>query len=175
MKPLLLKTEWKAWDFLISIKKSDKDKDFKNTEIQLVFPASPFFCCHIGWGTQWLCPKAPSANTVPLFLQWHSAARRWNPWTNIRDLFLPERAEKQQTISIFILSHSFYFFSSSVHIVHLTQAMFSKIVIFVSSCIMRSYLWYKRLRHCMTCFTCMRSSKTAVCLHFHTLLSCIFL
>ena len=109
MKPLL-KMEWKAWDFLISIKKtkSDREKDFKNTEIQLVFPASPFFCCHIRWGTQWLFPRGP-ANTVPLFHQWHSAARRWNPWTHIRDLFLPERAEKQRSISIFIFLHSFYF------------------------------------------------------------------
>lgn len=106
---LFWRREWKAWDFLISITKNlTEKKTLKNTEFQLVFPASPFFCCHIGWGTQWLFPKAP-ANTVPVFLQWHSAARRWNPWTNIRDLFLPERAEKQQSIGIFILSHSFYF------------------------------------------------------------------
>lgn len=123
-------------------KKSDRLKDLKTLKFSW-FSWSPFFCCHVVWATQWLFPKAP-ADTVPLFLQWRSAARRWNPWTNIRDLFLPERSEKQQSIS------NFYFvalllFPSSVHIVHLTQAMFSKnCVIFLFSCILRLYLWYKK-------------------------------
>lgn len=41
--------------------------DFKktNTANQQVFLRAPFFCCHIGWRTQWLFPDAP-ANTVPL-------------------------------------------------------------------------------------------------------------
>lgn len=34
-------------------------------------------------------PKT-KATRSPLFLQWRSAARRWNSWTRVRDLFLPE-------------------------------------------------------------------------------------
>lgn len=160
------KTEWKAWDLPIYMKKSDgfkKKKQLKNTEIQLVVLRPPLFCCHNGWGTHWLLPDAP-ANTVPLFLQWQSAARRWNSWTNIRDLFLPERGEKQQSISIFIFSHSFYL--PQVCILYawlrlcLVQWWVVFFFVFFSSCITRSYLWYKKASWpCVTCFTCMRSLK----------------
>lgn len=107
VKPLWT-TEWKAWDLLIYMKKSDRLKDLKNNEIQLV--SLHLFSSAVILDEEHTdyFPNAP-ANAVPLFLQWHLAARRWNSWTNIRDLFLPERGEKQQSISIFIFSHSFYF------------------------------------------------------------------
>lgn len=153
-------------------KKIRQIKRLKNTEIHLVFLRPLFFCCHIGWGTQWLFPEAP-ANTVPLFLQWHSAARRWNSWTNIRDLFLPERGERQHSISIFIFSHSFYF--PQVCILY-TCLRLCLVIFFILSCITRSYLWYKKAPGLVwPVITCMRSLKTAVCLHFHTLFGCIFL
>ena len=83
---------------------------------------------------------------LPLFLQWQSAARRWNSWTNIRDLFLPEWGEKQQSISIFIFSHSFYLPQVCILYTWLRLCLVQWWVycflffVFFSSCIMRSYL-----------------------------------
>lgn len=104
-------------DLYIKTKQSDRFKK-TNTENQMVFLSPLFFCCH--WTRNTV--NTPQSQRKSPFLQWHSAARRWNPWTNIRDLFLPERSEQQQFIGIFILLHCFYF-PPSVHIVHLPQAV----------------------------------------------------
>lgn len=98
----------KRKDFLIYMKKSDRLRDFKNTEIELVF-LHPLSSAVTSDEEHSDCSPKPRPTQSFSFLQWHSASRRWNSRTNIRDLFLPERAETQQSISTFIFSHSFYF------------------------------------------------------------------
>lgn len=125
-----LKPEWKARDFLIYMGKKSDLKDLKNTEIQLVFLRPLFFCRHIGWRTQGLLPKSPSQHPPPPLSRFSSGAR------------LPEDGTHGQTSETYFYQRSsssifsiFYFpqllFSTSVHIVHLSQAMFSGLVIYL--------------------------------------------
>lgn len=98
---------------------------------------------------QWLFPKA-MVSTAPLFLHWRWAARIWNSWTNTRDLFLPERGEKQQTVSIFIFSHSFYLPQVCILYTWLRLCLLMWFIFIPpnththTSCIIRRNLWHTR-------------------------------
>jgi len=155
-------------------KKSDREKDFKKHWISASFSCVPFLLLSYWMRNTVTVPQSPgqhgpSVSPVALCCQ------KMEPMDKHQRLIFTRASREAANLLVFLFCRIAFIFPSSVHIVHLTQAMFSKIVIFFSFSIIRSYLWYKRLRHCMTCFTCMRSSKTAVCLHFHTLFGCIFL
>lgn len=103
----------KAWDFLIYMGRRKKSQirrlKKKKRWNWASFPASPFFCCHIGWGTRRLFPKGPAKNSPICSSSGTRLAEGGTRGTNIRDFFLPEWRETQRSITIFIFSHSFYF------------------------------------------------------------------
>ena len=72
------------------------------------FPASPSLLLSYWMRNTVTIPQTRPTRS-PLFLQWRSAARRWNSWTHIRDLFLPEWAEKQRSFSILCSRIAFIF------------------------------------------------------------------
>lgn len=159
----------KKKDLLIYKKKIWRIKRLKKHWNSACFPASPFFCCHIRWGTQWLFPKAQTT-TNPLFFS-SSGTQLPGDGTHgqtSETYFYQSELRKQQFISTFIFSHSFYFPLVCILYTCLRLCLVKCDDYFLPFCITKSYLWYKQKFHMYEKF------KTAVCLHFHTF-GCIFL